>query len=501
MRIFLTICFLAYFGCLHAQKLDSIKNHYDSLAKSRLSPDIKMPTADSLAAVREFEAMRSGLTHKIDSLKGLDLPTERYTRKLDSLNNVGPEKYVQQAQQKITSVQDKVNKPISNIEDKINEKLSVINKETGGKSGLPGSVDLPGNIDLNKDLKLPDAKLPDAKLPDVKLPDANLDTSLKIPDVPGLKVENPVGQLKSIDELKNVQEKIGNVSEITDKAQEYGNDVKNIADGKLGEVKSIPDAIENKAKELDEIKELEKHQGLGEMDKYKDMADAAKDPEAMKELAKEQVLTYAKNHFAGKEKALQAGMEQLSKLKQKYPDMPTPEQMKKRVYNAMNGKPLIERLVPGLTFQVQKTNNILVDINPVLAFRISGVWNAGLGWNERLSFQKWNKVEPIDRIYGPRLFTSVVIARGFGVKVEGEKMNTYVPTNPITADIGGRRWVWSLFVGIKKDYRISKNLRGNVQTLYNIYDDHDNSPYTDRLSVRMGFEIPMKKKVKANSKK
>ena len=80
-------------------------------------------------------------------------------------------------------------------------------------------------------------------------------------------------------------------------------------------------------------------------------------------------------------------------------------------------------------------------------------------------------------------------------------MNTYVPTNPLMADIGGRRWVWSLFVGIKKDYRISKNLKGNIQTLYNLYDDHDNSPYTDRLSVRMGFEIPMKKKVKSTAKK
>jgi hypothetical protein len=166
------------------------------------------------------------------------------------------------------------------------------------------------------------------------------------------------------------------------------------------------------------------------------------------------------------------------------------------LYNAMNGKPFVERIVRGLTLQIQKTANVLIDLNPVVAYRVSGVWNAGLGWNERLSFYKWNQTVPIDRIYGPRIFTSVVITKGFGVKLGAEKMKPFVPNNPLTGDTGQRQWVWSVFVGIKKDYRISKNLRGNFQTLYNLYDDHDNSPYVDRLNIRMGLEVPMKKKEK-----
>jgi hypothetical protein len=553
-RLLAITFFFAWSHSVQAQspRPDSVTRHYDSLAKVKLSqldsssnrindrvdsiqqrmnrllnpqlrlkiPNSKLASTeglpDSVRAVQELDSMKRGLTHQVDSLTSLNLPTERYTRKLDSLNKISPAKYIQQAQSKVNSAQDKINRPIDNLEQKINqpvdkaenmisEKLSAINKEGGN---------LPQNVDLDKNIQLPNAGLDTSLKTDgaLKVPgtDVKIDNPLNKIDNPAAGQLDKVGdakgklndltqapqqkidQMKSVDELKTVQEKAGKVNEITDKTQGYGQDVKNIANGDLGEVKSIPDAIENKAKSLDEIKELEKHQGLGELDKYKGMAQNANSAEGLKAEMKKQVLTQAKNHFAGKEAVLKTAMDQLSDLKKKYPDMPTPEQLKKRVYNAMHGKPFIERLVPGVTLQVQKSSNVMIDINPSLSYRISGVWNAGIGWNERFSFHRWNQLESRDRIYGPRAFTSVVIAKGFGLKIEGERMNAFVPANAVTVDVGGRQWLWSLFVGIKKDYRISKHIRGNIQTLYNLYDDHDNSPYTDRLTVRMGFEFPMK---------
>jgi hypothetical protein len=106
---------------------------------------------------------------------------------------------------------------------------------------------------------------------------------------------------------------------------------------------------------------------------------------------------------------------------------------------------------------------------------------------------KWNMLSSLDRIYGPRAHASFGLKKGFSLKAEGEKMNTWVPSFVGTPD-GGRGWVWSVFVGLKKDYQFAKGVRGNAQILYNIYDDHDNSPYVERLNVRMGFEFPMKKK-------
>jgi hypothetical protein len=72
-------------------------------------------------------------------------------------------------------------------------------------------------------------------------------------------------------------------------------------------------------------------------------------------------------------------------------------------------------------------------------------------------------------------------------------MNVYIPGFNATQE-GNRVWVWSAFVGIRKDYQFMRSVNGNVQILYNVYDDHDNSPYLDRLNVRMGWDFPVRKK-------
>jgi hypothetical protein len=142
----------------------------------------------------------------------------------------------------------------------------------------------------------------------------------------------------------------------------------------------------------------------------------------------------------------------------------------------------------------------MIDLNPSLTWLLSRHIAAGAGWNERIAFAKWNKLSPSDRIYGPRLFGSYNFKKGFSAKAEIEKMNTLIPNSTLSTDAGTRQWVWSAFVGIKKDYKFIGKVNGNVQILYNIYDDHDNSPYFERLNIRMGFEFPMKKKVKVKAK-
>lgn len=59
-----------------------------------------------------------------------------------------------------------------------------------------------------------------------------------------------------------------------------------------------------------------------------------------------------------------------------------------------------------------------------------------------------------------------------------------------------REWVHSIFVSIKKDFTVYKNIKGNTEVLYNLYDKEGMSPYGEKLAVRFGFEFPMKKKGK-----
>ena len=77
-------------------------------------------------------------------------------------------------------------------------------------------------------------------------------------------------------------------------------------------------------------------------------------------------------------------------------------------------------------------------------------------------------------------------------------MNTTIP--PMVAQVKGvdpaYRREGSLFVGIKKYFTAFKQIKGNTEILYNLNDTDGMSPYGDKLSVRFGFDFPMKKKKK-----
>ena len=193
---------------------------------------------------------------------------------------------------------------------------------------------------------------------------------------------------------------------------------------------------------------------------------------------------------------LETAMDKISKLGSTSGDLSELKHIAKKKLNPLKGKPAGERIVPAFTFQIQKASTFLLDLNPNVGWKFTPRLMAGMGWNERLSFSKWNNVVEGDRIFGPRGFTSFGIGHGFSLKAELERMNVFIPTFYGTMD-GSRSWVWGAFAGFKKDYSFYGRIAGNFQVLYNLYDDHDCSPYVDKLNVRMGFEFPIKKKAPA----
>jgi hypothetical protein len=413
----------------------------------------------------------------------------------------------------IDDLENKINKPINDLESKVNEKLSLMNQQGGDGTRLPGSLHLQP-VDLQPaTMNAPRAGLPSdiglnpgsdtivPGMPEVKNPLADIENPLagEMEQLDGLKdkvngvkdIPQQIDRLKSIDEVEAIQGKAGQANAMIDKAQAYQQDVSKIANGDLSQVEEIPKAIENRIASMDEMQELQKQ--TAQVTQYQDMLAKGNDPEALKAMAKEAAVKYATDHFAGKQEALTAAMDKMSKLKSKYSNVSSLKDLPKRVPNPMKNKPFIERVVPGLVFQIQKANTFMLDLNPTIAWRFTGRLTAGAGWNERLSFEEWNKLVPQDRIFGPRAFTSFAFRKGFSLKAEVEKMNVFLPTFVGTTE-GGRAWVWSVFGGFKKDYTFYKKIKGNVQVLYNLYDDHDNSPYVDRLNVRMGFEVGMRKR-------
>ena len=48
--------------------------------------------------------------------------------------------------------------------------------------------------------------------------------------------------------------------------------------------------------------------------------------------------------------------------------------------------------------------------------------------------------------------------------------------------------------GLKKEYKIYKNLKGTALIQYNLFNRYYKAPYVDRLNSRIGFEYVLKKK-------
>jgi len=104
------------------------------------------------------------------------------------------------------------------------------------------------------------------------------------------------------------------------------------------------------------------------------------------------------------------------------------------------------------------------------------------------------------KIFGLRIFGEFKLGKGFSPRLEMEVVNTKIPPSMITSTIDPlhREWVWGAFVGIKKEYRLIKRVKGTASVMTRVFNPDRKSPYANVLNVR--FELPMKKKLKAEKK-
>ncbi|MBL0745092.1 hypothetical protein [Chryseolinea lacunae] len=460
-----------------SQRVDSVQNAFyqrtDSLQNLYQAP------------IQKLDAAQSKLQSRLDSLTTLQLPTGKTAHALDSVNQLR-EKTVAGFNEKLNTIKEKTTGKLKTMElpPELNEKVSGLTSKAEGfnipssQLGLPSTGGNPlGNLGGS------------TSLGGVNVP------NLPNTDVPGL---GNVPGTEKLGDLKNVTNQTGDLSKITGQASEYTKDAKALTSGNLGDVKALPNTAETKAAEVAGIKDLQGQANV--LDQYKDMAGAAKDPAAMKEEAATKVQQMAVNHFAGKEKQLQEAMDMVAKYKKKYGSLNSLSDIPKKRPNEMRGKPWYERVVPGIAMQIQKKGeDVMVDFNPYAGYRFTGRLTAGAGWNQRVAYNTERRYfDHASRIYGPRVFGEYKLWKGFSPRLEVETMNTYVPplSRLTLPDQGQREWVWGVFVGVKKEYRFIKNVKGTALIMLRTFDPHHKSPYGDVLNVRFGFEFPMKKKVK-----
>lgn len=466
-------------------KADSIATKLNSVKAPRLN-------TDSLSVLNSLDSTKRIWLAKLDSAKQYGLPTANINKTLDSLVQRSPYRYVDSVQQKMDKLKQRITDPVQKAETTVNNKLNFIKSESGEGAVLPNNVDLTST--------LPSVTKPLAGVPDVNVSSVNLPTgNMELPEIetklptPDLNIGKDV-KLPAVDQLKVATEKLDQVGAITEKAGAYQEEISAIKENGLASSKEIPKLAEQKIGELDEVSAIQNQAGKMDLPIGEKM-----DEEAAKAMLKEQaqteVMKTAKDHFAGKQEALMSGMQKMTDLKKTYESLDSLNVPKRRP-NAMKGKSLLERLVPGFSLQIQKSSYWLLDLNPSLAYRISGRWSAGFGWNQRIGFTKQVNTVEQEKIYGPRVFTEFLWAKGFSLRLEGEQMfGVSVPSfsTPKSAD-EPLVWMTTVFAGIKKEYKISNRLRGNIQILYMIYDDQYSSPYAIKFNTRLGLEYVFKGK-------
>lgn len=498
-------------------KIDSANNRaYTAVDSLVLHADDTSQTA-----FHKADSIRSGFQSKVDSLQQayqkpvhkMDSVSRRLQHKLDSLSAIAsskaglPDKLISKYKSRLDSVTRAKTQKLAELNQKV-DKLKSKATESLKDINLPPQMQGPVN-NLTQSIqgykipivngKIPGVDLSSARLPGfqgLQLPSGNQKmSSLGNTKVPGLK---GMGEANKLNGFTNGSKEL---STITNKASGYGKDIQNITQGKMNEVKNLDKTAENEIMKTEAMGELKGK--TGEIDKYKSQLGDRSDSSVLKmvkDQAKTELMKEATDHFKGQEAVLKQAMGQMSKLKTKYSEVKSIADLPKKLPNPLKGTPFIERIIPGITFQVYNKGHFLLDVNPVALYRITPRLSAGAGWVERVAFDKPNP--NTDRVYGPRTVFQVNWTKGFTFRFQPELLNTFVPPQLIpTPGVteGQREWVWSALVGMKKEFIAYKKIRGNTEVMYNLYNPESKSPYADRLVVRFGFAFPMKKKIKSKS--
>jgi hypothetical protein len=504
---------------------------------------VESKKADLLSKARKIKADSSitKLQGKVDSLKSLKLPADKYIQKMDSVKAAanGTKTKIKSKADSVAdkistplvkadavkdSLQQKINKPIETAQKKIDEKtafldslnINVSNPITGKATnyGIDG-VDTNIQGKLTEQVKIPETNLPGK---DIKLDDplGNLKTEVKVPELNRLdNAKGKVNDLKQLpkdklaetglmDEVNMVKDKAQQAKEVVGKADAYKEDIEKIKDGGLQKAENLPKELENAATNIDEVKEFS-----AETKKFEQTKNVLQEyQQSMRELNEKALLDKGKDlgkkeladHFTGNEEKLKSGVAQLDKLKAKYGNIADSRYLPKRAPNPLKSKPFIERIIPGINFQTFKKGNLVnVDLSPFVAYRIYPRWRAAVGGTYR--FQLTKKIQPVtdDKAFGFRVFTNYKVFRGFHLHVEGEWMRAMV-YDPYSQQISTpddleQKWVPGLYGGLLKEYKVGKRINGNFQVLYNFLFER-NGLYPAKVNMRFGFEFPMKKKAR-----
>jgi hypothetical protein len=474
-----------------SQKTDSVLQRVNEIEGASQLNSLTKVNTDSLKLKIKLDSVSNRLNNSIDSISNMKLPQGKYYRKLDSL---------------FKSTQASLNVKLGSNADSLNSKTNETIKRYQAKleSRMQRIDSLNKKFKLDLDLKQPDA---DVSFNPGELKMAGVDTpEFNKPDVPGFSLPNLATSTLGIPAVDNLKEKLGQVKEVSGDAKKYAGKAeelksKDVKDELKEEVKNLPEELEKQAVKIDEVKALKRElpQTSDVTDQFGDIKSKATEAGEIKGEVKNLAKKTFVDHFAGKEEVVKSGISQLEKYQKKYNSVKDIRYLPKKRPNNMKGKPFIERVTPGVTFQVfaQEGDWKGIDISPSAEYNFNDHFRAGFSAGYRININsKSLEVDDRDKTYIFRSLVNYKLGKGFFAHLDAEAMRTkecLVNKSSSPADLNIRVWDYSLNVGIFKSYRINKNTSGTMVLLYDL-TKMEQTFNVSQIGIRFGMEFKLKKK-------
>ncbi len=492
------------------KKLDSIQaqvfHFYDSINEPPFIDSIKMSISQRRTYVDSLENAYNTHLKKLTELK---LPPNEFNKRLDSLNK---------AQENVFT---KVNDSVSKLEKKVTDRISKAQKKLFGKL-KPAKDSLGIKGEFSPDLDLRDIKT--SELTKVNNDGVGVKTGIEMPagltpelGSEKLKVDNPLEnaqaelkeltsapsselkKLTEIEELNKIKTGVNEATQVGNEISDYTEDLDKISRGEDSD--KLAKVGEDKLRKAGGLEELTRHEKRlealkAEREKNLKLVKQYQDKDAIRKQLNDKTRNVANEKLLEKNDKVNDAAKNLGKYKKKYAEIQSIHDLPKRPPNPMKGKPIRERLLPGMVFQIQKTDLLSVFIAPQVNYQLNKRWVAGIGGVIRLRGTITDSLSYVGEnfVYGFKSFANFKVYKGFALRAEWESLRVGLPPDDRIAQF--KEWVNGYYVGIDKGFTINRQFRGDTQILYNLSYSKSKTPYGSPINFRFGFFLDMTKKRK-----
>jgi hypothetical protein len=427
-------------------------------------------------------------------LKDLNLSSNEYASKLDSSYNHFQEHVIHKFKNTYDSLGMKTDARLSQLDSAVTSKTHFLDSLLSANKIKGISERFEFGNKFKPDINLPSSSGVNVSAlnagGNLSLPSTTLTNSISASQQLNIKNNLNVGD---IEKVKDLQGELKDGLRVTDNIKTISKNSDKIKSGEAS--KELEKSLENQVLKRDELKALKDQQKAA--DALKEQVESVKkaaSKDSLQSIAKKEFV----DHFAGKEEILKKDLDDIAKVQMKYGSFADARFLPKRPPNEMKGKPFVERLIPGLSFQVFRGDNTAFDIAPFIGYRFSGHISAGVSAYRRLTYTEKHASIKIrnEDLLGLRFYGDVKILRGVFVHSEYQLFRDRSSiANKIPAIETNKGWQSKFNFGLYRTYKISKNISGNMVLLYDLLRIRE-FPNTRNVAMRFGFEYRIKKKLK-----